>query len=105
MEQRYFPQYSMGMMSLGLIPAQMLLKWYTIIESRYYYGVCITTSNNLCLMELNYPSLSARIKASQQRFLGNLLKHRHGTADDPFFDYTFYVCFRICPTLLEHTIV
>ena len=47
-------------------------------------GVRITTSNDLCLMELNYPSLSARVKASQQKFLGNLLKDRHGMADDPF---------------------
>ena len=47
-------------------------------------GVRINTLNDLCLTELNYPSLSARVKASQQRFLSNLLKDRHGMADDPF---------------------
>ena len=47
-------------------------------------GVRITTSNDLCLMKLNYPPLSARVKESQQKFLGNLLKDRHGMADDPF---------------------
>ena len=54
-------------------------------------GVRITTSNDSCLMELNYPSLSARIKASQQRFLGNILKDRHDMADDPFIAIWEYV--------------
>ena len=58
-------------------------------------GVRITTSNDLCLMELNYPSLSARVKASQQKFLGNLLKDRHSMADDPFIAI-WEICSNAC---------
>ena len=58
-------------------------------------GVVITTSNDLCLMELKYPSLSVRFKASQQRFLGNILKDKHGMADDPFIAI-WKICSNAC---------
>ena len=59
-----------------------LVVYHNIIKM--LLGVRINTLNDLCLTELNYPSLSARVKASRQRFLSNLLKDRHDMADDPF---------------------
>ena len=47
-------------------------------------GVRASTPNDMCLIELNMPSLDARVKASQKCFLQKILADRKGMRDDPF---------------------
>ena len=47
-------------------------------------GVRKTTTNDLCLLELGYPSPKAMIQNIQQRCLRNLISKQGQTADDPF---------------------
>ena len=47
-------------------------------------GVRPTTTINLCLVELGMPSLGARVKAAQRKFVLRQLAQREEIADDPF---------------------
>ena len=49
-------------------------------------GVRSNTANDLCLIELGWPSLSGRVKATQQKFMRKLLESRAGRNDDPFME-------------------
>ena len=45
-----------------------------------------TTPNDLVLLELEYPSLQAKVKNIQQKFLSRMLRDRGGIPDDPFYN-------------------
>ena len=47
-------------------------------------GVRTSTPNDTCLIELGLPSVTARVKAAQQRFIHKLIQERQGLTDDPF---------------------
>ena len=49
-------------------------------------GVRQTTPNDLVLLELEYPSLQAKVKNIQQKFLSRMLRDRGGIPDDPFYN-------------------
>ena len=49
-------------------------------------GVRSNTANDLCLIELGWPSLSGCVKATQQKFMMKLLESRAGRNDDPFME-------------------
>ena len=56
-------------------------------------GVRVTAANDLCLMELGIPSVVARVRDTQKKFLDKLLKERQIYEDDPFMKV-----WRLCST-------
>ena len=51
---------------------------------KHLLGVRSNITNNLCLVELGYPTVKALIKARQRKFLKNMFNERRGMVDDPF---------------------
>ena len=51
---------------------------------RELLGVRKTTANDLCLLELNLPSLEARTRGYQKHAISKLIDSRQGMQDDPF---------------------
>ena len=47
-------------------------------------GVRITTPNDICLIELGYPTIAGYIRSVQYRFYAKIVKEREGMSDDPF---------------------
>ena len=47
-------------------------------------GVRISTPNDLCLIELVYPTVKGRIQQAQSRFFRKIIREREGMVDDPF---------------------
>ena len=47
-------------------------------------GVRTSTPNDTCLIELGLPSVTARVKAAQQKFIRKLIQERQRLTDDPF---------------------
>ena len=58
---------------------------------RTLLGVRHSTPIDLCLLELNMPSLQARVRSDQRRFIESLLEKRRGMCDDPFM-YVWSLC-------------
>ncbi len=48
-------------------------------------GVRKTTPNDLCLVEIGYPTLKGFVKDKQMNFFVKLLENRRGQDDDPFW--------------------
>ena len=62
-----------------------------VVAQKYYLeivkallGVRTSTPNDTCLIELGLPSVTARVKAAQQKFIRKLIRERQGLTDDPF---------------------
>ena len=56
--------------------------YYTAVKA--LLAVRVSTPNDLCLAELGYPALGARVKATQRKFIASMLDKRRGLTDDPF---------------------
>jgi hypothetical protein len=54
-------------------------------------GVRMTTSNDICLLELGYPSLKGFIKNKQRSVIGTLISEREHMEGDPF-NYVWHLC-------------
>lgn len=48
-------------------------------------GVRRTTPNNLCLIEIGYPTATGYVRSIQSRFFRNIIAQREGMDDDPFW--------------------
>ena len=44
-------------------------------------GVRISTPNDLCLIELGYPTVKGRIQQAQSRFFRKIIREREGMVD------------------------
>ena len=51
---------------------------------KHLLGVRSSTTNNLCMVELGYPTVKALIKARQRKFLKTMFNERRDMVDDPF---------------------
>ena len=65
--------------------------YYSVVKT--LLGVRVMTANELCLMELGIPSVVARVRDAQKKFLDKLLKERQIYEDDPFMKV-----WRLCST-------
>ncbi len=60
-------------------------------DIRTLIGVRHSTLIDLCLLELNMPSLQAQVRSDQRRFIENLLEKHRVMCDDPFI-YVWNLC-------------
>ena len=65
--------------------------YYSVVKT--LLGVRVTTAKELCLMELGIPSVVARVRDTQKKFLDKLLKERQIYEDAPFMKV-----WRLCST-------
>ena len=59
-------------------PCRYILSSSFSVKPEWLLGVRPTTTINLCLVELGMPSLGARVKAAQRKFVLRLLVQREG---------------------------
>ena len=56
-------------------------------------GVRKTTPNNLCLIELGYPTVAGRIRTMQSKLVTKLIEERKNIDSDPL-NYVWQLCYR-----------